>query len=93
MYDHHIQDMANQLVCDGLIAEEKKWEAIASLSKHWQDKIALVWCAEDVTHTAEEMGRDLSEDQVREVLDNLLHYHDAEYGVCWENIRYQIREV
>jgi hypothetical protein len=50
------------------------------------DQISIVWCTEDVLHTAEEMNIELTTDQAREILGLLDRNHDANIGISWDVI-------
>jgi hypothetical protein len=50
------------------------------------DQISIVWCTEDVLHTAKEMDIELTTDQAREILGLLDRKHDAEIGINWDVI-------
>lgn len=65
------------------------WSHISSYASDFEtgDAIAIIWCIDDVYHTAEEMGYALTQEQAREVLGLMDRKHDAEYGIGWETIR------
>jgi len=48
-----------------------------------QNKIAIIWCTEDV----QGLRPDLSEDQAWEVLQQVEDIHDAEYGINWTTLK------
>ena len=50
------------------------------LAKH--QKIAPIWCVEDVKH----VRPDLTDEQAWEVLEQIGHKHDAEYGISWQTL-------
>ena len=50
------------------------------------DQISIVWCTEDVLHTAREMDIELTTAQAIEVLGLLYRNHDPEIGINWEVI-------
>lgn len=50
------------------------------------DQISIVWCTEDVLHTAKEMDIELTTDQAREILGLLDRKHDSEIGINWDVI-------
>lgn len=62
-------------------------------------EINLTWTIDDVLHTVKNMneGSDkkikLSRKQAGEVLDAVLHGHDATLGVTWETLEYYIQDV
>lgn len=53
------------------------------------NKIAIIWHIDDV----KEVAPDLTDEQAREVLRLVKHYHDAEAGVNWDTLRYWTSEV
>lgn len=55
--------------------------------------VRVLWHKDDVLTQAEQMGITLTDTQVEFVMDNLCHYHDANIGVNWEVIQYQIENV
>ena len=58
------------------------------------NSIAIVWSIEDVKDQLEILNEDmpekvdleLTDDDCMEVLDRVKRYHDANYGVTWENL-------
>ena len=46
-------------------------------------EIAIIWSIDDV----KQERPDLSDEKAMEVLRNVEHHHDAEYGICWETLR------
>jgi hypothetical protein len=55
-----------------------------------KDQISIVWCIDDVLHTAEEMDIKLTTDQAREILGLLYRKHDANIGISWDVISIMI---
>lgn len=47
------------------------------------DVIAILWGIEDVLMQAGEMGVKLTDDDAREILDNVRRGHDATIGIDW----------
>jgi hypothetical protein len=45
-------------------------------------KIAVVWCIEDV----QEVRPDLTDEQAWEVLQQVKHTHDCNYGITWDTL-------
>lgn len=81
MYNHHIRDMAKIAAkCKG--AEEIE----EALREYWTDRIAVSWCVSDVTERAEQMGREVTDDEARDVLSSLVSGFDANLGINWEVI-------
>lgn len=55
-------------------------------------EIALIWGIEDVYHEADTIEILITEEQASDILDRLLHKHDAEWGISWETIRTLVEE-
>lgn len=83
MHDHEIMAMTNALVHSGVVPLDKQDDAVAVLRQHWADKIAHVWCIDDVKGERP----DLTEEQCKEVLEQVLHDVDAEVGITWDVIQ------
>jgi len=84
MYDHHIVNMANDVIAAGLVSPEKKEDLITALKKEWRDKIAPSWSAEDVIYRAEENGVTLTEEEAIEILYRVDRRWDANVGISWD---------
>ena len=57
------------------------------------DAIAIIWEIDDVYFHAQECAEEpiqVSRDQARNILDNLQNKHDANFGIAWDDITYQI---
>jgi len=52
-------------------------------------QIAIIWDIDDVKM----VNNNLTDEQAFEVLQNLDHYHDANYGICWHTIGYTINNL
>jgi hypothetical protein len=58
------------------------------------DEIAFViWQAADIHKEAGEMGHELTDDQVSDVLRLIKEEHDCNVGINWDVIRYWIDRV
>lgn len=84
MYEHHLRDMVKLLTKKKVIKAEQEAEAV--LSKYWEDKIALTWCAQDVIDYAKGYKKRVSKKRAIEILQSILRHHDCEYGVTWDTI-------
>ena len=62
-------------------------------NKGLKTSISIVWCAEDVLVKADEIGIELTGEQVSDVLGYVERKHDASIGVNWDTIGYWIDEV
>jgi hypothetical protein len=83
MNSHEIEDMIKALDKCNCIAPNKIETVREVLEKFWSNQIALVWGVEDV----QEVRRDLTKQQCREVLREVLHDHNADIGVNWETLK------
>lgn len=84
MYNHNFTNMVESLVLSGIVSPENSKKAIEKLKEYWKDKIALVWSTEYVINRAKEIGVTISEDDAKNVLQQVLDNHDRNYGVTWE---------
>uniref|UniRef100_A0A6M3LXD7 Uncharacterized protein n=1 Tax=viral metagenome TaxID=1070528 RepID=A0A6M3LXD7_9ZZZZ len=100
MYKHHINTMVND-VLQGLDKNFKcledesalKLEKVvrAGIEKNWKDKIAVTWDVYDVVGRAKEaFGKRLSKKNAKIILDEILDHNDAEYGISWQTIDWEI---
>ncbi|MCK5236183.1 MAG: hypothetical protein KAR06_04275 [Deltaproteobacteria bacterium] len=62
-------------------------------------QIAIIWDIEDVKHQAKEDGMEITEAEARDILAEMKHRHDAEYGISWtviscylDNLRHERKE-
>jgi hypothetical protein len=55
-------------------------------------EIAIIWGIKDVYCEADTIEILITEEQASDILDRLLHKHDAEWGICWETIRTLVEE-
>jgi hypothetical protein len=55
--------------------------------------IAIVWTADDVQGQADQLGIEVTEGQIRDVLYHLKNKHDANIGINWGMIDYWIQNV
>jgi hypothetical protein len=76
-----------------LVAGKTEKEAFEAIEEYWEDKIAIVWQIDDVQCIAKDMDIHIADDQAIEVLQTLQKNHDAEYGICWETIRYHVQDL
>ena len=82
----HFTYMAQQLIDGAVIKAEDKEAAIHCLMTYWDDKAAFVWTVADIMDYAEEQGKQITENQAKQILDSLLDRHDASVGVNWDVI-------
>ena len=55
--------------------------------------VTTVWHRDDIEMQAEEMGEDLSYDEIGWVAEYLINNHDAEFGTNWTVIEDTIRHI
>jgi len=103
MYQHHLDDMADAIanklsnVYGDFDLDENGISDLckhirAALAEYWADKMALVWCGSDVLEQADELGITLSNEEAKNILDNILDHHDCEMGVSWLTLRCAIED-
>ena len=56
--------------------------AQAILQRYWKNRIALVWEIEQIHRAANERCLALTNKEARAVLQELLEYHNPQYGIC-----------
>jgi len=86
MYDHHLNDMVELLAKKKLIKADQKEQAMDVLKSYWEDKIAVVWGAEDVIDYAKQQKKRMSKAKAIDILQEMLRHHDCEYGITWDTI-------
>jgi len=93
MYDHHIEEMTNRLYEAGLVVDKRS--TLGILKEYWSDRIALVWCLEDVEALLgdRQIEPPMTDDEKREVLANMLRNQDASRGVSWDEMAAEIGRV
>ena len=62
------------------------------LTDYWADKIALLWTTKDVHRAANEKATVLTEVNAREILNNLHHNYDAQYGLEWRDVSEAVKQ-
>lgn len=86
MHEYNIRDMVSQLVKDNVIPATDTDKAIESLKKHWNGKIAIIWCVSDVIDRAAENDITLSVEKATEILAEVYRRHDCNNGVTWDTL-------
>lgn len=84
MYHHHLKDMVKDLIEAGLVDRDKHTEALTTMLKYWDDKIALTWITKDVIEYAKQLDMLISEESAIEILQGAFSRHDAQVGICWD---------
>jgi hypothetical protein len=101
MYDHRLRDMARDITekLNGKKITDNDYDLIhAILEKYWADKIAIVWGIKDVFVIIDRLNEEskpiiqLTDEEAKEILDDVLENMDCEYGVTWETIEYALDE-
>ena len=64
----------------------------ATLSEFWGNKIAVVWETEDVLNVAENMGREITEEQAKNILYYIFNHHDTNLGITWTTLECAIED-
>jgi len=62
------------------------------LNRYWRTRIALVWMLADVHRAANEREVALTNREAIEVLQQLLHQHNPQYGIKWEDLTAHIED-
>lgn len=52
-----------------------------------------LWQKDDIKYKAEDMGFDITEDQIDQVMDNLGRNFNAEVGITWLTIEMEVEQV
>ena len=101
MHDYILKEMANNLETAGLLAptvgaEVSIDKVVDCLGKSWKDRMAVVWCIEDVLVCAKCLHADepwMSEDEAREILQSLSQNHDCNHGVSNGTLSYYVNAL
>jgi hypothetical protein len=65
---------------------KNKTKAKAILELYWRNQMAIVWSIKDVQTAANEREIALTNKEAREILQELLKNHNAQYGIKWEDL-------
>lgn len=87
MYDHNINEMAELLVKNRLVKENKLGAAVDALKSYWVDKIADVWTVADAYKAANDAGRVLCESEACDMLQRVFQKFDASIGISWDTLQ------
>lgn len=91
MYSYLIREMVTKLQEKGCLNQDPL-VVEQVLQDYWRDKIAITWHVEDVLAQAQQLEKELSQDEAREILQRLLHKHDATLGITWQHIQIAIKD-
>ena len=72
-------------------ALKSRRQAEQLLAEYWADKIALVWTTQQVHRAANEAKTVLTEQQARQLLNELHRDYDPQYGLDWETLSDRIQ--
>jgi hypothetical protein len=65
-------------------------DRITSIEEQDLTKIKIVWTLSDVLDIAAEMDFEITDEQGCEILLNIEHNHDCNYGVTWDTLKYWV---
>lgn len=88
MHDYIIEAMVKAL--KPLLRNPERAKQI--LDRFWTDIMALVWDVQDVHTAANEREVALTNQEAIKVLQELLHYHNKQCGIKWEDLTCYIEE-
>ena len=93
MYTHELEDQVSRLIQDGLLKKDQRKDALISLKKHWDKKIAIVWDIRDVRIAAKSIDVVLSEDQSLEILGEIFDDQDEVCSLVSDKMCEIIRQM
>jgi len=67
-------------------------KATTILNRYWRTRIALVWMLADVHRAANEREVALTNREAINVLQQLFHQHNPQYGIKWEDLTTHIED-
>jgi hypothetical protein len=76
--EYLINEMVDTLVASGVVADADRAGAGNALAGCWKDRVAHIWTTGDVQDRFA-----LSDDQAREVLEEMVHSVDCDIGLNW----------
>jgi uncharacterized membrane protein len=88
MHDYLIEAMVKAL--SPALKNPAKAQQI--VERFWTDKMAIVWDLRDVHTAANERGVALTKKQATQLLQELLHYRNKQYGLQWKDVTSYIEE-
>jgi len=95
IHDHYVDGMLKEITKNHVYEEYSGlWKATEdAIRRYWAGKILAVWTLEDFRTIAEdykERGVVLSDEQLVEIMQEVDENWDAEHGINWEVIQFQI---
>ena len=88
MQETIINDMVARL--KPVLKDTSKAKSI--LQRYWRTRIALVWMLADVHRAANEREVALTNREAIDVLQQLFHQHNPQYGIKWEDLTTHIED-
>ena len=88
MQETIINDMVGKL--KPVLKDTSKAKSI--LQRYWRTRIALVWMLADVHRAANEREVALTNREAIDVLQQLFHQHNPQYGIKWEDLTTHIED-
>ena len=88
MQETIINDMVGRL--KPVLKDASKAKTI--LNRYWRTRIALVWMLADVHRAANEREVALTNREAIDVLQQLFHQHNPQYGIKWEDLTTHIED-
>ena len=82
MHEQHLRQMLRLL--QPVLKDTVKAEQI--LTRYWRSRMALVWEVGDVHKAANELELALTNNEAINVLQTLLHQHNPQSGIKWEDL-------
>lgn len=60
------------------------------LEKYWEDKMANIWCADDVISNAEDCGLGkITREEAIKILEIAYHNIDCDTGITWDSLEFE----
>ena len=73
-----------------VLKDRKKAEEL--LERYAKDKFFIIWTVHDVYRAANERGVALTKAEAVQVLKELEHAYNSQYGVCWSDLTRHIED-
>ena len=104
MYDSALKKMAKDLGEAGLLIpvlepEMAIQQTVERMRKSWEDRVAFVWCVDDVktmTTTAEKPDTSdswMTDEEAKTILRYMHNKHDPELGINWTVVEHHVDEL
>lgn len=90
---NHAEEIIGVLIRAKIINPNTKQRAIKILNKQWSDRRIIVWGIVDIIDRAKETKRKIpTKERAQEILDEMMHRHDCNYGITWDTIDHYLEE-